>query len=182
MNHIHRFAKVLEDRLGLPAVVEPSRAQSAAHLRLLVGPLALTEIWQDAEKTDLNYLAAFEITVSARLTGGNEGLALTHQGMDLAVRLAEFFSESFVLVGSAEELPGGLWVDGEAVINSARRGTAGFLRLSDDEESAEARLFAYREDWTVTLSARVARPFAPPRLSRVAFDGFEQLVIPPDAP
>lgn len=162
MHHINRLADHLAAAFGLPVVVEPSRADTAAHLRVLIGAPALVEIWQ-GDGTDIQYQADYPLTISARLLGGNEALALTHQATALSLRLAEYFRESFPLVGERpEDLPGGLIVAADCIIHQAARNSGEFARLSDDEDSTESRLFLWREDWTAQLRTLVTRPHTPP--------------------
>lgn len=170
MHLIRTLATHLSEALDLPVVLEPSRAQSAAHLRLLAGALTLTELWQDAGQTAESFQAQWDLTLSARLLGGNEDLALLSQGLVLGLRLAELLREPFTLAADRREaIGGGLTLDAEGVVHGATRQEAGFHRLSDDEQSAEARLFLYREDWTLRLTARVEKAHSPPTLVRVLY-------------
>ena len=167
MKHLTLLKEKFEQRLNLPAVIEPTRAQSAAHVRLMASDLDLQPAGQHAGQTDVPYLANLKITASARLLGGNEKLSLTSRGIALSVRLTEWLQTPFKLDAGELVIDGGLILAGEAACHMAEKQFSGFERLVEDESSSEDRLFQFREDWTLIMTIRVLREHRPPRLKLV---------------
>ncbi len=168
MKHLILLKDLTEDRTGLPTVIEPTRAQSPAHVRLMASDLRLSDIGQGSGQTDVPYLANIRMTLSARLLGGNEGLSLASQGIALSIRLDEWLRTPFTLDAGQLVVASGLTLDGEAACHAAEQQASTFERLVEDESSDESRLFQFREDWTFTMTLRVIRTHNPPRLQQVA--------------
>lgn len=183
MQHMIDLADYLNAKLGLPTIIEPSRADSPAHIRLLAGELNLKELGQGIEQTDIPYIVNLSVTASMRLLGGNEAYRLMHQAMAYAIRFAECLHEPFTVQTQKEKLSESLVLEGEASIHSAQRTQSGFHRLSESEDDTEGRLFLFREDWQMTLTSRVLLEHNPPTLQKVTYKpghGGDPLVVTGD--
>ncbi|NOU49970.1 hypothetical protein HG263_05395 [Pseudoalteromonas sp. JBTF-M23] len=173
--HLDHLKQQLTELLNMPGVIEPSKAGSKSHFRLLPGELTLNPLAQSLEQTDVPYEAQIKIVFSWRIEGGNEKLILTDKALALSIRVAEFMHQDNDIKTQCTApitLDTGLSLSEYGRVNNIKKVKGEFASLEDD------KLFLYREDWQMELCIRVLRHHTPPTLQRITLSsGDNDLIV-----
>ncbi|NAW98986.1 MULTISPECIES: hypothetical protein [unclassified Vibrio] len=177
MKVIRALEKVLEEALGMQAVVEPSNAIARKEVRVMFnGIRGLNRLPLAVQGSYVPYEMLVDVVISARVSGGNTQCFLSSQQMQLNLCMTDFLANDLIVLKDiGEALPPGfgglserLTIKGDAEISDARKiGSSWSEPKRDDDFEHKDELFVWREDWQATLELTVHKQFTNPEVTEI---------------
>ncbi|WP_367971613.1 hypothetical protein RJD38_21220 [Vibrio scophthalmi] len=179
---LDKLREMINARLHMNALIEPTNATSRRHIRIMVTNAKLTQLAStQLNATYVPYECHLDVVISYRTSGGNVEEALSRESLSDSILMTELLSERVIDIKDvAQEIKDRdlfkqahpdwqLNVVGDGLLFNAKRVGDGYANMSEfnDQNEITNELLAYEDKWTARLLLTVHRHFPNPLLKTI---------------